>query len=49
MRLLELIRRAGDSDGGMLYECRDCGATIDPDVDECPECGSVEIACYTFQ
>ena len=48
MGLLEIIRYAGDGDGGTLYECRDCGATVDADVTECPECGLTEIASYTL-
>lgn len=30
-------------------ECRRCGTEIeDRDVRRCPDCGSDEIACYTF-
>ncbi len=49
MGLLDLIRHAGDGNDGTLHECRDCGLTVDPDDDVCPECASTEIACYTFQ
>lgn len=49
MGLLEIIRQAGNGECETLYECRNCGGTVDSDADECIECGSVEIACYTFQ
>jgi uncharacterized OB-fold protein len=29
-----------------LHECRNCGETVDPDVDRCPNCGATEIASY---
>lgn len=29
-----------------LYECRDCGANLDSEDDECPACGGTEIARY---
>lgn len=29
------------------YECRDCGANLSVDADECSECGG-EVAVYTL-
>jgi len=48
MGLLEIIRQSANGDDGTLYECRGCGAIVDADVTECPECGSTEIASYTL-
>jgi rubrerythrin len=28
------------------HECRDCGYSVGEDVEECPQCGSHEIAAY---
>jgi len=32
-----------------LRECRHCGYSIDEEVEECPECGSQEIATYALE
>lgn len=48
MGLLEFLRQATDDDSDSLYECRYCGETVSPEVDECPDCGSAEIAFYKF-
>jgi len=29
-----------------LYECRNCGKTLEDDVEGCPACGATEIAHY---
>lgn len=29
-----------------LYECRNCGTAVPPGEDECPACGSTEVARY---
>nr|WP_321167063.1 MULTISPECIES: zinc-ribbon domain-containing protein [unclassified Halorubrum] len=31
------------------HECRHCGYSIEKDVDECPQCGSHEIAVYDLE
>ena len=31
------------------YECRHCGYSVEKDVDECPQCGSQEIAAYDLE
>ena len=32
-----------------LYECRHCGYSVEENVDECPQCGSHEIAAYDIE
>lgn len=32
----------------VLYECRNCGETLDDDRADCPACGANEIAEYEF-
>jgi rRNA maturation endonuclease Nob1 len=32
-----------------LYECRDCGKKFSEETEECPVCGSDEIAYYEFE
>nr|WP_321167111.1 zinc-ribbon domain-containing protein [Halorubrum sp. GN12_10-3_MGM] len=31
------------------HECRHCGYSVEQDVDECPQCGSHELATYSFE
>ena len=31
------------------YECRHCGYSVEKDVNECPQCGSHEIAAYDLE
>ena len=31
---------------GTIYECRSCGTTLEESDEECPSCGSEEIAEY---
>ena len=31
------------------HECRYCGYSVEKDVDECPQCGSHEIAAYDLE
>ncbi|WP_195155789.1 hypothetical protein [Halorubrum sp. AJ67] len=31
------------------HECRHCGYSVEEDVDECPQCGSREIAAYDLE
>ncbi len=31
------------------HECRHCGYSVEKDVDECPQCGSHEIAAYDLE
>ena len=31
------------------HECRYCGYSVEKDVDECPQCGSAEIAAYDLE
>lgn len=32
----------------VLYECRHCGTTLDADSEQCPTCGTAEIARFVF-
>jgi len=36
-------------DDGTVYECRSCGTTLEEGTEECPECGSDEVAVYEFE
>lgn len=40
----KLRHLVGDDEG--LHECRNCGAQVANDRNECPTCGSTEIAHY---
>ncbi|WP_199174765.1 hypothetical protein [Halegenticoccus soli] len=31
---------------GLVHECRECGTTLRPVDEQCPQCGSVEISHY---
>jgi rubrerythrin len=31
------------------HECRHCGYSVEKDIDECPQCGSHEIAAYDLE
>jgi len=31
------------------HECRHCGCSVEENVDECPQCGSHEIAAYDLE
>jgi len=33
----------------VVVECRQCGATVDPATDQCPECGATEICRYEIE
>lgn len=46
MGILDALRSPGHGKGDTLYECRNCGMTVSYGSDECPECGSAEIATY---
>lgn len=46
MGLRELL--PGTTEPTSQFECRNCGTTLEEDDDECPCCGSAEIAEYTF-
>ena len=48
MNVLESLSNLVDSSDVTLYECRRCGATLSAADDECPHCGSDEIAHYEW-
>jgi uncharacterized OB-fold protein len=33
----------------VVVECRQCGTTVDPATDQCPECGAVELCRYEIK
>jgi len=30
----------------VVIECRNCGTTVDPETEECPDCGGTEFVRY---
>jgi rubrerythrin len=34
------------TDSEELFECRQCGTSLDEGQESCPECGCQDIACY---
>ncbi len=46
--LTNLIRHLV-SDDTVLYECRNCGTTLEDPDEPCEECGSTETAAYEFR
>ncbi|MFB6354233.1 MAG: hypothetical protein ABEJ92_09120 [Halobacteriales archaeon] len=46
--MLETVRLALGRPGPShtLYECRNCGTTVAAEDDDCPACGSDEVAAY---
>lgn len=49
MSVLDAIRRWLGAEEGMVYECRNCGQTLDADQRDCPACGSGEIVEYDLR
>jgi rubrerythrin len=43
--LSTLLRHVFGSDS-VLYECRNCGTTLEEDAERCPECGAADVATY---
>lgn len=48
MGVLTNLHEALVGTSSTLHECRDCGEKLEADADECPSCGSAEIASYEF-
>jgi len=47
MSVRALLGRLLSSDGTVVVvECRQCGANLTPDADECPECESNDLVRY---
>ncbi|GAA0464309.1 hypothetical protein GCM10008985_21430 [Halococcus dombrowskii] len=45
--MIQTIKRLlSPSTAESVVECRNCGASVDPDSECCPRCGSSEIASY---
>lgn len=47
--VLRRLKKAllGD-DERVVYECRQCGRSLDADRDRCPNCGASEVARFTL-
>lgn len=37
------------ADESVVYECRNCGTTLDDNHDTCPTCGGDDVVCYTLE
>ena len=48
MTLLSRVREFV-TDGGTVYECRHCGATLRPELEECPHCERGEPVAYDIE
>lgn len=48
MGVLETVKTRFETSDVTLYECRNCGRTLDTDVKECLTCGVAEIAYYEW-
>jgi rubrerythrin len=45
--LRSLLRHVFSSET-VLYECRNCGSTLEAETEQCSECGAFEVASYRF-
>ncbi|WP_342765900.1 zinc-ribbon domain-containing protein [Haladaptatus sp. DYF46] len=43
MSLPAVVRQWLADENGLIYECRNCGTTLDPSDQICPVCGSSQI------
>ena len=48
MGILNTLRSTSETSVVTLYECRHCGRTLDAAVEECPTCGTADIAYYEW-
>ncbi len=46
MSLSTAVRRWLTDEDGLVYECRHCGTTLEATDQQCPTCGSTEIAVF---
>jgi rubrerythrin len=44
-KLTTLFRHAFGSEA-VLYECRNCGTTLNEETEHCPACGAADVATY---
>ncbi|ELZ84483.1 hypothetical protein C455_00082 [Haloferax larsenii JCM 13917] len=44
--LLEEVKRFLRPSDSVLYECRNCGYTLEKEAEECPSCCSEDISKY---
>ena len=43
-----LLGSDSNVNASVIYECRRCGTSLEPDVTLCPECGACDVARYEF-
>lgn len=43
-----LTEQRGDRGDTVIYECRKCGTTLEPDASTCPYCGPTETVRFEF-
>jgi uncharacterized OB-fold protein len=41
-----LTQLLGDAGPTIIVECRQCGMTVTPETETCPECGATEFCWY---
>lgn len=46
MSLSTAVRRWLSDEDALVYECRNCGTTLEATADQCPTCGSTEIVVF---
>jgi rRNA maturation endonuclease Nob1 len=47
--LLKEVKRFLTPSSSELFECRNCGKTLEEEAEECPECGGEDIASYKIE
>lgn len=47
--LLEGVKRFLRPSDSELFECRNCGQTLEEEAEECPECGGEDMASYKLE
>lgn len=48
--LKRFVRRLLQTDSAtVVYECRNCGVTLEDRHETCPECGADGVACYRLE
>lgn len=49
MSIRSALSRLLSADGPeVVVECRQCGTTVGPETDACPECGQTDFCRYEF-
>jgi len=45
--MIETLQSLLSNSPAVVYECRQCGRTVEPDTRRCPACGADGIASYS--